>query len=236
VAGAAESARASAGASIQPRVAYPAILPHLRRRPHLPTCRVLPFLCPVLWMPAAPALPNSHERRGGVRRLAGGEMPFWNKTEEGLGEESVPMAMKRDDAPMSAAAGGDLLLGQGAEFEGKLTFAGTVRIDAKFKGSILTNDVLVVGEHARIDADITCGTVIIHGEVNGNIKAKTGVELRHPAKMRGNVESPSLTIEKGVVFHGESKMPGTEKGMEKPGLARQPGTSFQASTAPAAPA
>jgi cytoskeletal protein CcmA (bactofilin family) len=160
-------------------------------------------------------------------------MPFWNKVEGDLDEERVPMAMKREDAPMTGAPAGDLLLGHGAEFEGKLTFAGTVRIDAKFKGSIVTNDVLVVGEHARIDADITCGTVIIHGEVNGNIKAKTAVELRHPAKMRGNVESPSLTIEKGVLFQGESKMPGAEKSVEP---ARQPGVRLQASSVPAAPA
>ena len=128
-------------------------------------------------------------------------------------EERTPMAMmKREDAPSTPASGpGDLLLGEGAEFEGKLTFAGTVRIDAKFKGSIVTNDVLVVGEHAKIDADITCGTVIVYGEVNGNIKAKAAVELHHPARLRGNVESPSLAIDKGVVFQGESKMAPAEK-------------------------
>ena len=75
----------------------------------------------------------------------------------------------------------------------------------------MTNDVLVVGEHARIDADITCGTVIVYGEVNGNIKAKTAVELHQPAKLRGNVETPSLMLEKGVVFQGESKMGQQEK-------------------------
>ena len=80
--------------------------------------------------------------------------------------------MKREEGSASVGGAGDLLLGQGAEFEGKLTFAGTVRIDAKFKGSIVTNDVLVVGEHAHIDADITCGTVIVYGEVNGNIRRR----------------------------------------------------------------
>ena len=119
--------------------------------------------------------------------------------------------MKREEISTSAVPTGDLLLGEGAEFEGKLTFAGTVRIDAKFKGSIVTNDVLVVGEHAKIDAEITCGTVIVYGEVNGNIKAKAAVELHHPAKLRGNVESPSLAIDKGVVFQGESKMIPAEK-------------------------
>jgi cytoskeletal protein CcmA (bactofilin family) len=143
-------------------------------------------------------------------------------------EKETPMAMmKRDES--TAGAGSDLLLGQGAEFEGKLTFAGTVRIDAKFKGSIVTNDVLVVGEHARIDADITCGTVIVHGEVNGNIKAKSAVELHHPAKVRGNVETPSLMLEKGVVFQGESRM-----GLEKAGSKSAPGLSTATAAAPAA--
>ncbi len=129
-------------------------------------------------------------------------------------EERTPMALKREETPSSSipTGTGDRLRGEGAEFEGKLTFAGTVRIDAKFKGSIFTNDVLVVGEHAKIDADITCGTVIVYGEVNGNIKAKAAVELHHPAKLRGNVESPSLAIDKGVVFQGESKMAPAEKG------------------------
>ncbi len=119
---------------------------------------------------------------------------------------------KREDFSPAPVASGDLLLGHGAEFEGKLTFAGTVRIDAKFKGSIVTNDVLVVGEHARLEADITCGTIIVHGEVIGNIKAKAAIELRHPAKVRGDVETPALSIEKGVLFQGHSSMTGAPRG------------------------
>src|SRR5512146_3590487 len=111
-------------------------------------------------------------------------MGFWNKTDEDYGTEGST-TMRRDDPTPTAGGAGDLLLGEGAEFEGKLTFAGTVRIDAKFKGSIVTNDVLVVGDRARIDADITCGTVIVHGEVNGNIRAREAVELRAPAKAKG---------------------------------------------------
>jgi cytoskeletal protein CcmA (bactofilin family) len=119
-------------------------------------------------------------------------------------EESYPMATRNEE--MRPTGTSDLLLGAGAEFEGKLTFKGTVRIDAKFKGSIVTNDVLVVGEHARIDAEITCGTVVVQGEVNGNIKAKSAVELHRSAKVRGNVETASLMVEKGAFLQGEMKM------------------------------
>jgi cytoskeletal protein CcmA (bactofilin family) len=118
----------------------------------------------------------------------------------------APAAPRREEPPPVASAPSDLLLGRGARFEGKLTFEGTVRIDATFIGSIVTNDVLVVGEAARIDADITCGTIIVHGEVNGNIQAKTGVEVHRTGKVRGDLETPSLVIEKGALFHGASRM------------------------------
>jgi cytoskeletal protein CcmA (bactofilin family) len=125
------------------------------------------------------------------------------------------MAMlKREDHPLQAvAAGGDLnaLLGRGSEFDGKLTFEGTVRVDGKFTGTIVTNDVLVVGEGAKVSAEITCGTIIIHGEVTGNVKARTAIEMHAPAKVRGNVETPVLMIEKGVLFEGQAKMEGVEK-------------------------
>jgi cytoskeletal protein CcmA (bactofilin family) len=124
------------------------------------------------------------------------------------------MAMlKREDLPSIPGVQGDLnaLLGRGSEFEGKLTFEGTVRIDGKFTGSIMTNDTLVVGEGAKVSAEITCGTIIVHGEVVGNIKARTAIELHQPAKVRGNVETPSLMVDKGVIFEGQSKMENLEK-------------------------
>ena len=123
--------------------------------------------------------------------------------------EEAGFPAPRDEPKLGAST--DLLLGAGAEFEGKLTFKGTVRIDARFKGSIVTNDVLVVGEHALIDAEITCGTVVVDGEVNGNIKAKSAVELHKSAKVRGNVETNSLTVEKGAFLQGEMKMGPAEK-------------------------
>lgn len=129
------------------------------------------------------------------------------------------MAMlKREELPANHVAGGsdlNALLGRGSEFEGKLTFEGTVRIDGKFTGTIVTNDVLVVGEGAKVAAEIACGTVIVHGEVNGNIKAKVAVELHAPAKVRGNVETPTLMIEKGVMFEGQAHMEGIEKAAPK---------------------
>ncbi len=163
-------------------------------------------------------------------------MPFWNKHDDLMQQEGELMGIsKREDLGPGSGAKGDLLLGVGAEFEGKLTFAGTVRIDATFKGSIVTDDVLVVGDRARIDADITCGTVIIHGEVNGNIRAKSAVELHAPAKLRGDVETASFSMEKGAVFQGQSSMPGERAAVVAP-KAATPVAQNGSEPWPAAPA
>src|ERR1700704_6416453 len=91
------------------------------------------------------------------------------------------------------------LLGKGSEFEGKLTFEGQVRIDGKFTGQINTKDTLVIGEGARISAEITAGTVIVNGIVEGNIRATQSIELHQPARVKGSLETPSLAMDRGVI-------------------------------------
>src|SRR5947209_1155847 len=102
------------------------------------------------------------------------------------------------------------LLGRGTSFEGKLTFEGTVRIDGKLSGEIFSEDILVVGEGAEVKAKIEVGTLIVEGNVEGNVKAAKLVELHAPARVRGNLETPQLFIDKGVVFEGNCKMDGLQ--------------------------
>ena len=103
------------------------------------------------------------------------------------------------------------LLGRGSEFEGKLTFEGTVRIDGKLTGEVFSDDVLVIGEGAQVAAEIDVGVIIVEGNVTGNIRAKRAVELHAPARVRGNIDTPSLFIDKGVLFEGHCRMEGAEK-------------------------
>ncbi len=100
------------------------------------------------------------------------------------------------------------LLGPGSHFDGKLTFEGTVRIDGHLSGEIFSNDVLVIGEGAEVTAEIDVGVLIVEGTVTGNIRAKRAVELHTPARVRGNIETPSLFIDKGVMFEGQCRMEG----------------------------
>ena len=98
------------------------------------------------------------------------------------------------------------LLGRGSEFEGKLSFEGTVRIDGKLTGEIFTDDVLIIGEGADVKAEINVGSIVIEGSVQGNITAKRSVEIHTPGKVRGNITTPSLYVEKGVIFDGNCQM------------------------------
>jgi cytoskeletal protein CcmA (bactofilin family) len=103
------------------------------------------------------------------------------------------------------------LLGRGTQFEGKLHFEGRVRIDGVFKGEIRSEDTLVIGEGAEVHAEIDVATVIVRGGiVNGNIRAKTAIEVYAPGKIVGNLHSPSLFIDRGVEFHGSCRMDSLE--------------------------
>ncbi len=98
------------------------------------------------------------------------------------------------------------VIDQGCEFEGKLCFQGTVRIGGTFRGQVLTSDTLIVGEGARVHGEIDAGTVIISGEVTATIRAKHRVEIHKPAVFRGEIITPSLQVDEGVIFEGSSKM------------------------------
>jgi cytoskeletal protein CcmA (bactofilin family) len=99
------------------------------------------------------------------------------------------------------------LLGRGTTFEGKLAFEGTVRIDGRFKGAIASDDTLIIGDGADVEAEIDVATVIVRGGiVRGNIRAKTALEVHAPGKVVGNIQSPSLFIDRGVEFEGTCKM------------------------------
>src|SRR5438309_162625 len=106
----------------------------------------------------------------------------------------------------SADAAGNATFGPGLVFEGKLSFQGQVRFDGTFTGEITTDDLLIIGETAKVSADITCGSVVINGEVNGKIKARDSVELRGHARVKADLVTPSLVMDKGVVFDGYCNM------------------------------
>ena len=106
-------------------------------------------------------------------------------------------------------------LGNDTEFEGKLTFKGAVRIDGRFTGEIFTEGTLIVGETAVIRSEIHVSQIIISGEIRGNIIADNRIEIHAPGKVFGNIQSPAVIIEEGVIFEGNCRMQKIDKDQDK---------------------
>src|SRR5438093_1047362 len=81
---------------------------------------------------------------------------------------------------------------EGSEIEGKYTFTGTVMLNGRFRGEIVSNDTLIVGEKGVVNAAIRAGIVLINGEVVGNVLRSERVEIRGTARVFGDV-APRLS-------------------------------------------
>ena len=111
---------------------------------------------------------------------------------------------KSDDEEVRA------FLGKGAEFTGKLMFTGSVRIDGDFKGSIFGSGMLVIGEGAKIEADIRADAVMISGEVRGPIDVKKQIQIYSTGKVLGDLNTPVFAVEEGAFFEGTCHMASSE--------------------------
>ena len=97
-------------------------------------------------------------------------------------------------------------LGKGTEFKGVLSFEGTIRVDGKVEGEVLSKDTLIAGDGALLQGEITVGTLISSGRIMGNISASQKVHILAPANIQGNIKTPKLIIEEGVTFNGKCEM------------------------------
>ena len=114
------------------------------------------------------------------------------------------MAQKKGEESIKA------YMGEDTTFSGTLNFEGIVRIDGKFEGEVVTNDVLIVGETGELSADITAGIVVCKGQITGSIVAAEKVEMHANSRITGNVKCPALQIELGAILDGHCDMSGKE--------------------------
>jgi cytoskeletal protein CcmA (bactofilin family) len=120
------------------------------------------------------------------------------------GKENMKQLKQQDDTQIKAYMGEDTV------FNGSLTFEGTVRIDGKFEGQVITEDTLIIGEKGYLKAEISAGTVVCMGRVEGTVIAAKKIEIHSTSKVVGNVKSPAIYIELGGVLDGTCDMTGKE--------------------------
>ncbi len=120
------------------------------------------------------------------------------------------MLWNSTNKPSAKNTGIMAFIDEGSEIEGKYSFTGTgtVLLNGRFHGEIVTTDALVVGEKAMVNATIQAESVVIMGEVVGNVRASSRIELKGAARVFGNLEAPVVILEEGGLFEGHCRMAG----------------------------
>ncbi len=97
-------------------------------------------------------------------------------------------------------------LGKGAEFEGKLVLTGSVRIEGNFKGEVMGNGTLIIGDGSLVEANIDIDNILIFGEVRGNLNIKEKTEITSQGRLTGPLITSTLIIHEGGSFNGDCQM------------------------------
>ena len=104
-----------------------------------------------------------------------------------------------------AKIGGDVasnLIGENSYFSGRFLINGSLRIDGRFEGKYLQADQLYIGPMGKIKTDVNAVSVIVEGLVIGNINASNRILLMPTAKIYGDIKTPELIIQNGVILEG----------------------------------
>lgn len=141
---------------------------------------------------------------------------------------SEPATRKEEDTYVSASSGTDLprrareakesLIAADLTIEGKIEGAGHVRLAGRFKGDVHVQGNLTIEAGAKVTGGVRANTVVIGGELEGNIEAAARVELLESGVLNGDLKAGSLTVAAGSRMRGQVEFGWEEKGAQKPPL------------------
>jgi cytoskeletal protein CcmA (bactofilin family) len=100
--------------------------------------------------------------------------------------------------------------------EGKIEGAGHVRIAGRFKGDVHVQGNLTIESGAKLTGGVRANTVIIGGELEGNIDAAARVELLESGVLNGDLKAGSLTVAAGSRMRGQVEFGWEGKASQKP--------------------
>jgi len=106
-------------------------------------------------------------------------------------------------------------IGQSIHIKGELTGNEDLTIEGKVEGKVFLKDHnLTVGANGKIVAEIQAKTVMVLGEITGNITADDKVEVAATGTMRGDIQAPRVVLADGAKFKGsidmDNKKPGSQ--------------------------
>jgi len=94
-------------------------------------------------------------------------------------------------------------IGENSFFEGKFAVKGSLQINGKFEGQALLVDQLQVGAEAKVKTNIHATSIVVEGIIIGNITASRRILLLSRARVLGDIKTPELIIQDGVVLEGK---------------------------------
>ena len=104
------------------------------------------------------------------------------------------------------------ILAAGLTIEGKIEGSGHVRIAGNFKGDVNVQGNLTIESGAKVTGGVRANTVVIGGELEGNIDAAARVELLQTGVLNGDLKAGSLTVAAGSRMRGRAEFGWDEKG------------------------
>jgi cytoskeletal protein CcmA (bactofilin family) len=120
-------------------------------------------------------------------------------------------------------------IGPGTMISGETTFNGIMRIDGQIGGRVTSEGgTIIVGDSGKIMADLNVAVALIRGTVTGDIIASQRLELGRTAKVRGNIQTASLSIEEGAAFEGSCRMAPAHQGTQVTKGSQRQGQDFKA--------
>jgi len=105
----------------------------------------------------------------------------------------------------------ETIIGAGVKVEGTFNAVGNVVVKGELVGSMETQSDVYLMEGGVIEANIKASNAIIAGRVKGNLKVEEKIELKSTAKLSGDINCQSLSIEEGAILYGKCKVGGDPK-------------------------
>lgn len=98
------------------------------------------------------------------------------------------------------------VIGENSYFNGKLSIRGTLKIDGCYEGEILDVDQIFIGPNGKVKSNIKTVSIVVEGIVIGNIVATSRVHLLSTSRVLGEIFTPELIIQNGVILEGKCRV------------------------------
>lgn len=123
-------------------------------------------------------------------------------------ETGATLSAQPTPAPARAAAtaergsGPSALLDASVEFKGTIRCRQSIRIDGHCEGELYSDQAVIIGQPAVLRMSIEADSVVVAGEVQGDITALSKITLESTARVTGNLRTPGIVIREGAKLEG----------------------------------